>query len=106
MSPRRDPFEKLKAGEGEPAAHIPPAPSKARRNREWEKTHKTAVVTSRNVPPELQAEVKAVATELGVAVGDVARALLQHGLAEYRAGRLRLEPKLRTGKLSLFPEER
>ncbi len=104
MPARRDPFDKLKAGDGEPAAHIPPAPSKAKRNRDWEKAHDAAVVTYRNVPPELQAEVKAVASELGVAVGDVAHALLQHAVTEYRAGRLRLEPKLRTGKLTLFPE--
>ncbi len=103
MAPsRRDPFEKLKSGEGEPAAHIPPPRSKAKRNREWEKAH--AVVAYRGIPEELQAEIKRIAEkELGVPLGEVARAFLEHGLAAYRAGDLRLAAKPVTGRLTLFP---
>jgi hypothetical protein len=105
VSTRRDPFEKLKAGEGEPAAHIPPAPSRAKRNREWEKAHNGVVATYRGIPPALQVEIKALATELGVPVGDVARAFLQHGLQAYSDGKLRLNARLKTGKLTLFLNE-
>ncbi len=102
MPVRRDAFSKLKAGDGEPAAHIPPARSKAKRNREWEKAH--AVVAYRGIPDELQEEIRRIAEkELGVPMGEVARAFLEHGLAAYRAGELRLTAQPVTGRLSLFP---
>jgi hypothetical protein len=101
---RRNPFDKLQGGE-EPAAYIPPAASKARRNREWEKAHNYVVATYRGIPPELQAEIKKLAGQLGVPVGDVARAFLLHGLVAYRDGKLRLNARLKTGKLTLFPTE-
>ncbi len=101
---RRDPFEKLKAGDGEPAAHIPPPRSKAKRNREWERAH--TVAAYRGIPDELQAEIKRLAEELGVPVGEVARAFLEYGLAAYHAGSLRLAALPATGRLTLFPPSR
>ncbi len=105
MPVRRDPFGKLKAGDGEPAAHIPPAASKAKRNRQWERKHNQVVATYRGIPPELQAQIKKIADDLDVPVGDVARAFLQHALEAYQAGQLRVKPQLKTGKRTLFPGE-
>jgi hypothetical protein len=63
-------------------------------------------VTYRGIPPELNAELKALAEELHVPIGDVVRAFLEHGLAAHQRGELPLKPHLRIGKMTLFPGER
>ena len=79
-------------------------PSRAKRNREWEARQRQ--VTFRGIPLELNARLNAVAEELGVTVSDVARAFLERGLAAYEQGDLLLQPRLRIGKRTLYPEER
>lgn len=86
----------------EPAAGIPPPASKAKRSRQWEQEHNDAVVTYRGIPRELHASVKRVAErDLFVKVGEVARAFLDHALAAYQSGQLKLETKLVAGKVTL-----
>ncbi len=101
MAERRNPFEKLQGGE-EPAAYIPPPASKAKRRRGWEREHPA---TSYRIPLELREAVKKVATQLGVPTDEVARALLEHGLAAYQAGQLRLHAAPTEGRFSLFPRK-
>ena len=64
----------------------------ARRNRDWEAEQRKrgVVATYRGIPPELQDRIKAVASELGVNIGDVARRLLEYALDAYDAGDLEL----------------
>ena len=57
------------------------------------------------VPEELRDEVTALASELGMNTGDVARALLEYGLEAYTRGELRLRPVMRPGRYTLFPEK-
>ncbi len=99
---RRNPFEG-KAG-AEPAAYIPGPASKAKRNREWERKRAGQLAAYRGIPQDLQESVKAVAAELGVPVGDVARMLLEAGLEAYRAGTLKANPTMTGGKRRLFSE--
>lgn len=103
MGKRRNPFEKLQGEGEEPAAYIPPAASRAKRNREWEERTNPTVVSYRGIPASVQIQVRTLAQELGVPVGEMARALLEHGLAAYQAGQLPLEPRARSGKFTLFP---
>ena len=65
----------------------------ARRNRDWEAEQRKrgVVATYRGIPPELQDRIKAVASELGVNIGDVARRLLEYALDAYDAGDLELQ---------------
>lgn len=72
-------------------------PEKPTRSREWDKKRTKATF---DLPPELVDELKQVAADLAeeypgasVRVSDVAKKLLEAGLAEYRAGRLRFEVK-------------
>lgn len=71
--------------------------AKPARSREWDKKRTKATF---DLPPELVDELKQVAADLAaeypgasVRVSDVAKKLLEAGLAEYRAGRLRFEVK-------------
>jgi len=79
-------------------------PSTAQRNRNWEQQNK--VTGYRGIPPELNDELKALAEELSVPLGDVVRALLEYGLAAHKRGDLTLKPHLRIGKMTLFPSSR
>jgi len=59
-----------------------PRRPKPRRNDE--------VFSVRGVPAELRRQLKEIAREVGVGFGEVVRVLLEHGVEDYRAGRLRL----------------
>jgi len=87
----------------EPVDLLKRRPTKAKRNRDWERRTNYLVATYRGIPPELQREIKEVAAELGVPVGDVARAFLEHGLRAYRDGELTLERHLAVGRWTLYP---
>lgn len=65
----------------------------------WQK-----VVTFRGMPPSLQASIRELATEQGVPVGELAAALIQHGLSAYKQGKLILQPAPKTERNSLFEE--
>ena len=67
------------------------------RDREWEAKQRDGgiVVTYRGIPRGAKDAIKAIADDMGVRVGDVARALLEHGIADYEAGTLNLEAHVR-----------
>lgn len=111
----RDPFAALNEPEpavpepdvpAEPVLAIPSVlarkPSQAKRNREWEQANK--VTGFRGLPLALLSELKAVAADLGVTISELARALLEYGLAALRRGDLVLQPQLKTGRMTLYPE--
>lgn len=89
----------------EPIEVLTRRPTKSSRSRNWEKEQrqKIGVVTYRGVPKSLNEKIKDVATELGVPIGDVVRAFLERSLADYHAGDLHLDPKLVTGRYTLYP---
>ena len=89
----------------EPSALLPPPPTRAKRNRAWEKKHNVDLVHYRGVPRNVQEEVIAIASDLGVTVGEVARAMLEHGITSYKAGKMLLHPEVTTGKVTLFPQK-
>ncbi len=107
-----DPFASLNASNVpvEPTEAIPQIlqrrPSKAKRNREWEQRNK--VTGYRGIPSELNEDLKAIAVELSVSIGDVARAFLEHGLEAYKRGELALAPRLRFSvhsNMTLYPRK-
>lgn len=81
-------------------------PSQAKRNRGWETQQRdnSTVATYRGIPLELQQQLRQIAEDVHVTVGEVVRAFLEHGLAAYQSGALILAPQLKTGKLTLYPE--
>ena len=100
--PRRGISEQL--GD-EPIEVLARRPSRAKRNREWERQvrEKQGVVTYRGIPPRLNESLKEIARDLGVPVGEVARAFLEYGLEACRKGDLVLKPEAVADKYSLFP---
>lgn len=92
----------------EPSEAVPQVlqhkPSAALRDRGWERQNK--VTGYRGIPPELNDQLKELAEQLHVPVGELVRAFLEHGLTAYRRGELPLKPHLRIGKMTLFPGER
>jgi hypothetical protein len=90
----------------EPGARLP-VTKKHKRDRSWELEKRQAgeVATYRGIPPALQEEIKAIADGINVPVGEIARAFLEQGLADYKAGNLHLNPTLRTGRYTLFAEK-
>jgi len=76
------------------------------RDRSWEtEQRRKGFVSYRGVPPELQEELKAIAAEHGVTVGDIARRFLEYGRDAYESGALELEPVLVSKRFSLYPPE-
>ena len=89
----------------EPALDIP-GPRRSR-DRGWEERQRQrGVVTYRGVPNELRDAVNEIAQEQHVSASDVARLLLEAGLAVYQRGEIPLDPVLVRGKLCLFPEDK
>ena len=76
-----------------------------RRGRDWDEAHQTEIHTYRGIPEGLHQEVKEIAGQVGVNVGEVARAFLEHGIKVYRQGRLRLDPVIVETKKTLYPEK-
>lgn len=78
-----------------------------KRDRSWdmEQLAKGNIHTYRGIPEQLHQEIKALAGEMDVAVGDMTRALLEYGLEAYRAGDLQLVPVVVETKKTLHPEE-
>ena len=76
-----------------------------KRPRRWESEQRQAgvVVTYRGIPAGLQARVKEIAGDLGVNIGEVARAFLEAGVASYESGDLQLETHEITRKNTLYP---
>jgi len=75
-----------------------------RRGRNWDEAHQTEIHTYRGIPEQLHREIKGVAGEIDVTVGDVVRTLLEYGLEAYHAGDLQLAPVVVETKKSLHPE--
>lgn len=91
----------------EPAAFVPPAPSKAQRDRSWEKSQRSGdmvQINYRHIPRELRDEISAIAERKGVTTDEIARAFLEYALSAYQAGVLQLHPKPKTGRFTLFGE--
>ena len=108
---RTNPFASLTSEvPEEPTEAIPQLlahkPSHAKRSREWEKGKNTVTVTYRGIPPELNGQVRQLAETLGVPAGEIVRAFIERGLQAYEQGDLMLQPHLRIGKMTLYPEGR
>jgi hypothetical protein len=73
-------------------------PRKVRRSRKTDPSH----FCVRGVPPELQDELRRLASLLEVPVGEVVRALLEDGLRRYQDQELKLEPKPRFAGYTLY----
>ncbi len=126
--PRRDAFSMLRSTQAEPAAvpdtpnpddslkakdgtpgirpldFIPAAEPRKRRERGWEKARRAEIATYRGIPPETHQALIRIANALGVPVDEVARAFLEYGLGQHRAGHLALSPYPKAQRMTLFPE--
>ena len=109
MKKRRNPFE---TSESIPAAAHPPSiydslrvASPRKRNRQWEKEHQSHKVVYRGVDPKLSLKVKAIADDLLVPAGEVARAVIEYALRAYEQGDLDLysRPNPDRMRMTLFP---
>lgn len=83
----------LTTDQEQPARPIEREPEK-KRDRSWDAARSKATF---DLPPALIERIRKIAEELGqgeasVKVSDVARLLIEAGLAEYDAGRLRIKP--------------
>ena len=65
-----------------------------KRDRSWETGQRSrgVVVTYRGIPRELQERIKAIASEQGIKIGELARRFLEYALDAYDAGDLSLDP--------------
>lgn len=86
-----------------------PAPTQQEtRNRDWERRERAEgrIVTSfRNIPADVRDSIKEISLEHGVRMGEVGRLFLEYALKAYEQGELTLDPKLRGGRLTLYPDE-
>ncbi|MBN1484921.1 MAG: hypothetical protein JXA37_09380 [Chloroflexia bacterium] len=79
--------------------------SKPQRDRSWEarQRREKGVATYRGIPHDLQEEIKKVAQELHVTIGETARYFLEYALAAYRRGELEPETHDASKKQTLYP---
>lgn len=56
----------------------------------WDQEHAFEMVTYRGVPPELHAQVRAIAEAEDLPVGNAAAALLAYAVAAYKAGTFKI----------------
>jgi len=122
--PRRDAFSPLRQPAPVPADHAVPEPAptsalparqpldlipvasrKAKRNREWDRIHRAEKATYRGVPTRMQEAVNALANQLGVPRDELARALLEFGLAHYQTGGARLVAQPKAQRMTLYPQK-
>ena len=89
-----------------PEGYIPAPESKTGRNRTWDRQHNYMVVTYRGIPKALHQEIAKIADHKGVSVGEVARAFLEYALDAFQEGSLQLNPRARSGKFTLFSNDR
>ena len=77
-----------------------------KRPRAWEQAQrgKGIVVTYRGIPKDVHEAVKGIAGKLGVPIGEVVRAFLEHGIDQYQSGALPLKPREKVTKSTLYPE--
>ena len=108
MTQRRNPFGETQA------APVPPplydnlrVAEKRSRSRQWEQSRLPHKVTYRGVDPHLALQVKHLAANLIVPVGEVARALLEYALRAYAEGELDLNPRPNPNgmRMTLYPQE-
>ena len=76
----------------------------SRRDRTWEQEQRAAgrVVTYRGVPTEVQEQIRNMAAEIGVPVGEVARLALERLIDDYEHGRVKPEAHVVHARRSLF----
>jgi hypothetical protein len=109
MNKRRNPFE---LSEPTQTVVAPPnlydslrvaAPRK--RNRHWEKEHQSHKVVYRGVDTKLALKVRAIADELLVPCGEVARVVIEYALRSYERGDFDLyaRPNPDRMRMTLFP---
>ena len=91
-----------------PDSYIPPPPSKSARDRSWERAQQgkpgVTAVTFRRIPLGVRDEINRIAQGIFVNRDEVARAILEAGLAAYLAGDVTLDPELIRGRFYLFAE--
>ena len=73
------------------------------RSYEQDARDRGIVVTYRGIPKELHEDLKRIAVGLGVPVGELARAFLEHSLADYESGALSLTTAETVTKSTLYP---
>jgi hypothetical protein len=85
-----------------PMAFIPTAQSRSR-SRTWERDQRSEVgQATYRIPYNLRDEVTNLAKQLNVSTSEIARYLLEYGLTKVFDGSLVLNPKLKTGRFTLF----
>ena len=111
MGDRRNPFGNIAVNESVPATppdiyESLPMAAPRQRKRDWERAHQNEKVVYRGVDPQAALQVRQLAEELHVPVGEVARALLEYGLDAYSRGNLNLAPRPNPERLrmTLFPK--
>ena len=91
-----------------PQAFIPPPESKAERNRDWEtrqrKIEGKVTITYRRIPEGIRTTIREVAQTHHVSADDIARLVLEYGVAALERGEIEIEPRLIDGKLRIFAE--
>ena len=87
-----------------PLDFIPAAEPRKRRERGWEQARRAEIATYRGISPETHQTLVRIANALGVPVDEVARAFLEYGLEQYKAGQLPLSPYPKAQRMTLFPE--
>lgn len=108
MTQRRNPFDTtlpIQQPVSQPLYDNLRLAEKPIRSRQWEKEHQSSKATYRGVDPKIALQVKQAAGDLGVPVGEVARAMLEYALRAYASNDLDLNPRPNPNgmRMTLYP---
>jgi hypothetical protein len=86
-----------------PLDFIPTAQPRKKRNRNWEKRHKSEVATYRGISKEIVDMVQRFADILAVPRDEILRAFLEYGLKQYQNGNLKIFAFPKAQRMTLYP---
>ena len=89
----------------QPLDLIPVAPTRKKRNREWDRAHQSKKITYRGIPQSVQDAINDLAESLGVPRDELVRAIFEFALSKFEAGALMIQPYPKAQRMTLFPEK-
>jgi hypothetical protein len=89
----------------QPLDLIPVAPTRKKRNRDWDRAHQSEKITYRGIPQSNQDAVNELAESLGVPRDELVRAIFEFALLKVQIGALTIQPHPKAQRMTLFPEK-
>ncbi len=89
----------------QPLDLIPVAPTRKKRNRDWDRAHQAEKITYRGIPQSLQDAINNLAENLSVPRDELVRAIFEFSLSKLNENGLAIQAHPKAQRMTLFPEK-